>query len=1141
MTISEDTANQPSPVHITTTSGTTGSFSPQAATLLVAMLVGDGPVTAAETGSVSDSGSHTWTRLVQSNTHASGVNAIGGFCEVWVTYLSSAPGSITVTGSWTPTSGAAAGNLVVRSLLGAASTQTGVTATAANNGSNTINPTVTLTPTQVGSWVYGCALDYTTNSTLTANGSTTSIDQFNDSTNGDTWATFKGAAATTTLTSTTFGYTNAAAAYQLAAVEILPAATSIPWNPQRTTLPTDPGTSWWIQRDRRDANTVATPANPLPSPLDTAWQADANYWHLYADAGNTGGRSWMPQQRPYISDPSLLAGNPADPLLVAGGVGGDTWRRYAVPDYTDRRLVPAQRPYVSDPNLLTTALLENELLGGADDLARHRHAGVYTDRRFVPQQRAYVSDPNLLATALLEGPLLGGADDLTRHRAAAEYIDQRLVPRQRLYISDPLLLTTALLESPLLGGADDLARHANTSVYLDRRLVPQQRPYVSDPSLLATALLESPLLGGADDLTRHANVSTYLDRRLVPQQRPYVSDPLLLTTALLESPLLGGFDDTARHQSAAEQVDRREVPQQRIYISPPGLLDTAELENELLGGATTGLRSATPATHADRRLVPQQRAYISTVGLLDTALLESPLLGEATTPLRRGAAVTNPAVWWMPHQPTFPGPLDQALLETPLLGAAEDLRRRQTGAYQDRRLVPDQRLYISGVGQLDTALLESPLLGQATISTQYLVPATHSPRWWMPQQPARQTWYFDAGPGTPPLTLAWGADGNLVLLYNTAGWQPDRRLVPQQRSYISDPSFYPVVAPIDPLTVAWGAGGPYWHLYNTAADQIDRRLVPQQRAYISDPTLLSTALLEGVLLGGADDRPRRWLTAATHTDRRQVPQQRTNIDPLLLTTALLESPLLGAADDLARHALLSAYLDRRLVPAQRAYISPPGLLDTALLETPLLGGADDLQRRFLTAVELADRRLVPQQRVYFDPSLLATALLESPLLGGATTWTRHGPATHTDRRAVPQQRPYVSNPDLLATALLESPLLGAVDSLLRHATWFTNPPAGGQQAARYDQAPFTPPTNPADPLLVSGGVGGDTWRRYQLPGYGWRPLLLIQQRTPTASQGTIRDLILVLGQPAGKWQIGGVTRSVWQVSDAIAKWTIGEV
>ena len=114
------------------------------------------------------------------------------------------------------------------------------------------------------------------------------------------------------------------------------------------------------------------------------------------------------------------------------------------------------------------------------------------------------------------------------------------------------------------------------------------------------------------------------------------------------------------------------------------------------------------------------------------------------------------------------------------------------------------------------------------------------------------------------------------LACNTAATSAGRREVPQQRAYISDPSFYPAIPPTDPLTIAWGAGGVYWHLYNQPADVTDRREVPQQRAYVSDPLLLAAALLENELLGGSQT-PGNYRVAATHYDRRLMPQQRPYI------------------------------------------------------------------------------------------------------------------------------------------------------------------------------------------------------------------------------------------------------------------------
>lgn len=225
MAISEDTGNQPVAVHSATKTATTASFSPQANTLLVVCVAVDGPTSGATTVAVSDSLSGSWSLLKRQNTISA--SALGGSSEVWCQYFASAPGSMTVTAAWS--TGSNGGNLVVRSLLGAASTQTGATG---GTGGAVVAPSATLTPTQIGSWVYGACLDYTTNASMTALGTTSLIDQFQDATNGDTWAAFKGAASTSSLSSTTYGFSNANTAYNTAAAEILAAsAAAVPPSP----------------------------------------------------------------------------------------------------------------------------------------------------------------------------------------------------------------------------------------------------------------------------------------------------------------------------------------------------------------------------------------------------------------------------------------------------------------------------------------------------------------------------------------------------------------------------------------------------------------------------------------------------------------------------------------------------------------------------------------------------------------------------------------------------------------------------------------------------------------------------------------------------------------------------------------------
>jgi hypothetical protein len=116
MAISEDTGNQPVAVHPTGASpATTAAFTPQAGTLLVAMVGINGPSGTAITATITDSLSGGWTLLKRQNTSSS----MGGTAEVWCRYLSSAPGSMTVTSTWT--GGDTGATLVVRSLLGASS------------------------------------------------------------------------------------------------------------------------------------------------------------------------------------------------------------------------------------------------------------------------------------------------------------------------------------------------------------------------------------------------------------------------------------------------------------------------------------------------------------------------------------------------------------------------------------------------------------------------------------------------------------------------------------------------------------------------------------------------------------------------------------------------------------------------------------------------------------------------------------------------------------------------------------------------------------------------------------------------------------------------------------------------------------
>jgi hypothetical protein len=217
MAIAED-ASSPATVTAAASSSalTTASFSPPAGSLLIA-LASFGPLSGTCTLSVSDSGSHTWTLGKRQN--ATGVPT----SEVWWTYLASAPGSITVTA--TPTNGGAGQLLTVRVLTGCSPTQTG--ATGSTSG---VTPTVSVTTTQAGSWVYGVLGDNATaQAQLTANANTSVISWFQDTSEVETYSSFKGAASTSSPGATTFGFTTGNSdTYEIAAMEVLPAAAIFP-------------------------------------------------------------------------------------------------------------------------------------------------------------------------------------------------------------------------------------------------------------------------------------------------------------------------------------------------------------------------------------------------------------------------------------------------------------------------------------------------------------------------------------------------------------------------------------------------------------------------------------------------------------------------------------------------------------------------------------------------------------------------------------------------------------------------------------------------------------------------------------------------------------------------------------------------
>lgn len=296
MSITED-ASTPTPVTTTgTTNPTTASFSPPANSLLVAMVGGGWASAKSTSATISDSGGHTWNVGCQTNgSNATGT--AGGCAYVFWTYLTSAPGAITVSAAFTNLSG---GTLLdVRVLNGAASQQLGGGIGSQQvTGNVQTGANVAVPLSAAGSLVYGVIDDNNHNDVITAVAGTTLLKNYNDTTDSVSLASFQLATPASGPGTVTVGGTLAAnAANNVAAMEIIPAG---------ATLPT-----------RRNWST-----NPAAGTDTTGWGA--------AGTGNTGARvtglggSWQRPTGFQLTEAATPVGTAiGTPKLPA--VAGQTW------------------------------------------------------------------------------------------------------------------------------------------------------------------------------------------------------------------------------------------------------------------------------------------------------------------------------------------------------------------------------------------------------------------------------------------------------------------------------------------------------------------------------------------------------------------------------------------------------------------------------------------------------------------------------------------------------------------------------------------------------------------------------------------------------------------------------------------------
>lgn len=208
-------ASSPASVTSTTNTVTTASFTPPANGLVVALAsIGNSTGSGTFTGTVSDSISSTWTSFRRQNA------AGEGSAEVWIADAGSATArTVTLLGS----SGSAQGvqlSVIVFTGAEVKANQPGTSGVV--NGSAY---TVTLS-TAAGSYVVGVLNRSASGVTLTVNGNTTALLSTNDSTNGETYGTFR-SSSLTTASANAYGYGNTSSSGNLlVGLEILPSSTT---------------------------------------------------------------------------------------------------------------------------------------------------------------------------------------------------------------------------------------------------------------------------------------------------------------------------------------------------------------------------------------------------------------------------------------------------------------------------------------------------------------------------------------------------------------------------------------------------------------------------------------------------------------------------------------------------------------------------------------------------------------------------------------------------------------------------------------------------------------------------------------------------------------------------------------------------
>jgi hypothetical protein len=627
--------------------------------------------------------------------------------------------------AWQATAGSSGSSAVTATLVGTSNAGRGIHAFAwggctgfvrTNLGTQTATQVVSVTRTQANSAMVFWSGDWSASGTAGLGWTPAGQTQIQAATNADysSFAAYWGDQGSTGTTN--YGTTGLAGTkYSIAAVEVLGTvgAASVPWATRPQPRTADPGESYWMQARRLSLGPLAA-ANPLASPLLSALRV--------TQLGATHVRPGWSRQPPMRADQSSPAGAAYDPTLAPPG------RTLAA--YADRREYPAQRSYPAPPDPVTSIGPGRLNVWWSDD----------PEVAYLAATLPRYTDPSVLnQVATSADPLLTPAP--TARRVPATHADRRVYPQQRTSPAAPDPVTAVGTGQLNVWWSDDP----------EPNFIAATTPRRSDPNLLAPAGAPYDPTTAPQSPARVAP-ATHAPRPQPPAQRRLTA--AVDAVASVGTGALGAWwsvDDWA-HFGPAQR--RPQADQSSQPVSTPFDPTTA---------GYGWVAEMVAATHRDRQTAPQQPrlfaapdqiqvvgtgSLVAWWGVDDTAAY----LGQ-----RRGFDLPQqaPAV---PFDPTLAAWL-------PLW-----LAWSRAATHGDRRLVPQQRPYISDPSTYPVPPpVPAPLVGAGAGGgdtwRRYNTPAYYDRRE-VPQQPQREWLYFDAGPGVPPLTLAWGAGGAYWHLYN---------------------------------------------------------------------------------------------------------------------------------------------------------------------------------------------------------------------------------------------------------------------------------------------------------------------------------------------------------------------------------------